>query len=179
MGERRFNLARPVFDLAQGRLWAPGLGLPRSISGGGGIMQQAQVRTAQAETIHQTRRAPEPALTEEMVAALVRDFYGRVHDDPLLGPMFRAVVPDWEEHLQTVTDFWSRVLLGTDRYGGCVMGAHGRLRMTPAHFDRWLALFRRSAEVTLPAGAAGRALAVADTLDGRLRAWQAQLQQPD
>jgi len=115
---------------------------------------------------------PAGELTEAMVAALVRDFYGRVHDDTLLGPMFRAVVPDWDEHLQVVTDFWSRALLGTDRYRGCVMGAHGRLRMTPAHFDRWMALFRRSVAVTLPAAAADRALAVAYALDARLRQWQ-------
>lgn len=137
------------------------------------------MQQAQADTVHRTGPSPEPALTEEMVAALVRDFYGRVHDDPLLGPMFRAVVPDWEEHLQTVTDFWSRILLGTSRYNGCVMGAHGRLRMTPAHFDRWMALFRRSAEVTLPAGAADQARTIADALDGRLRAWQARMQQQD
>jgi hemoglobin len=135
--------------------------------------------TAPAATTWQGGPAPVQDITEEMVAALVRDFYGRVRDDALLGPMFRAVVPDWEEHLQTVTDFWSRVLLGSDRYGGCVIAAHGRLRMTPAHFDRWLALFQRSARVTLPAGAAERALAVADSLNGRLRAWQAQQQQRD
>ncbi|WP_341703806.1 group III truncated hemoglobin [Ferrovibrio sp.] len=117
------------------------------------------------------------ALTEEMVAALVRDFYGRIDDDALLGPMFRAVVPDWEDHLRVVTDFWSAVLLGTARYGGCVIGAHGRLRLGPEHFDRWTALFRRSVAVTLPAAAADRALAIADALNGRLRQWQARQQQ--
>ena len=116
------------------------------------------------------------SLTEAMVAALVRDFYGRVDADPLLRPMFRAVVPDWEEHLQTVTDFWSRALLGTDRYNGCVMGSHGRLRMNAAHFDRWMDLFRESAAVTLPTAAAERALTLASVLDGRLRQWQVHIQ---
>jgi hemoglobin len=109
-----------------------------------------------------------------MVAALVRDFYNRVDRDPLLRPMFRAVVPDWDEHLQIVTDFWSAALLGTARYNGCVMGAHGRLRMSPDHFERWMTLFRNAVAVTLPAAAAERALAIAEAMNGRLRHWQAQ-----
>lgn len=131
-------------------------------------MQQADAGAAPQDKL------PPTAITEEMVAALVRDFYNRVDHDPLLRPMFRAVVPDWEEHLQIVTDFWSAVLMGTARYNGCVMGAHGRLRMSPDHFERWMSLFRSSVAVTLPAAAAERALAIAEALNGRLRQWQAQ-----
>jgi len=137
-------------------------------------MQQARI-----ETVQEPAPPRSEGLTEVMVGDLVRHFYDRVHDDPLLGPMFRMTVPDWEEHLEVVTDFWSHVLLGTGRYQGCVMGAHGPLRMKPAHFERWMALFRASAEAHLPPAACRQALDAASVIDLRLRAWQAQLQQPD
>lgn len=116
-----------------------------------------------------------PALvTEEMVRALVDLFYTRAHADPLLGPFFAATIPDWPEHLEVVGAFWSRVLRGTEGYRGCVMGAHGRLRMKPAHFDRWLALFEDSARQALPPEGAAQAMAVAHALDERLRRFAVQ-----
>ncbi|MCW0235486.1 MAG: group III truncated hemoglobin [Ferrovibrio sp.] len=111
---------------------------------------------------------PEP-VTEKMVEALVETFYGRAHADPLLGPFFAATIPDWQEHLVTVGAFWSRALLGTDRYRGCVMGAHTHLRMAPAHFDRWMALFEQSARETLSPAGYERAMSVAGFIDERLR----------
>ena len=108
-------------------------------------------------------------VTEAMVRALVDLFYTRAHADPLLGPFFAATIPDWPGHLAVVGAFWSRVLRGTDGYRGCVMGAHGRLRMTAAHFDRWLALFEDSARQTLPPQGFDRAMTVARSLDERLR----------
>lgn len=111
----------------------------------------------------------EAPVTEQMVSALVRRFYERADADELLGPIFRAAIPDWEGHLKLVADFWSRVLRGTDRYRGCVMGAHAGMRVGQEHFDRWLALFRQSAAETLPPAAQQRALEVALFVDRRLR----------
>lgn len=115
--------------------------------------------------------------TEEQVASLVRDFYAAADADPLLGPMFRAVIPDWQGHLAVVTDFWSRVLLGTDRYAGCVMSAHGKLRMSEAQFDRWLTLFRQAAEANLPPAGQKRVMEAAGFVDQRLRHWQAAIRE--
>ncbi len=43
----------------------------------------------------------------------------------------------------------------TGRYHGAPVPAHTPLPITPAHFDRWLALFRQTAkEICSPAGAA-------------------------
>ena len=111
----------------------------------------------------------ESPVTEEMVRALVETFYSRAHADPLLGPFFAATIPDWQEHLETVGAFWSRALLGTARYGGCVMRAHTHLRMAPAHFDRWMALFEQSARETLSPAGYERAMSVAGFIDERLR----------
>lgn len=112
--------------------------------------------------------APEP-ITEEMVRALVETFYTRAHADPLLGPFFAATIADWQEHLDTVGAFWSRALMGTDRYRGCVMGAHTHLRMTPAHFERWMALFDTAARETLSPAGYERAMSVAGFIEERLR----------
>jgi hemoglobin len=112
--------------------------------------------------------APEP-ITEEMVQALVETFYTRAHADPLLGPFFAATIADWQEHIATVGAFWSRALIGTDRYRGCVMSAHTHLRMTPAHFERWMALFETAARETLSAAGYERAMSVAGFIEERLR----------
>lgn len=112
-------------------------------------------------------------VTEDMVRALVDSFYTRAHADPLLGPFFAATIPDWPEHLQTVGAFWARVLRGADGYRGCVMGAHTHLRMAPAHFDRWMALFEDSARQTLSPEGFERAMSVANTIDERLRLFAA------
>lgn len=112
--------------------------------------------------------APEP-ITEEMVRDLVETFYTRAHADPLLGPFFAATIADWQEHLDTVGAFWSRALMGTDRYRGCVMGAHTHLRMTPAHFERWMALFDAAARETLSPAGYERAMSVAGFIEERLR----------
>jgi len=107
--------------------------------------------------------------TETEISALVRGFYDRVRADPLLGPVFDLAIPDWKGHQVVVEDFWSRVLLGTARYRGCVMGAHGGMRLAPVHFDRWLELWGQSAEATLPPVAREQAMTVARALDQRLR----------
>lgn len=83
-------------------------------------------------------------IDEAFVSALVDTFYARVRQDALLGPVFEtAIGDDWDAHLAKLKDFWSAISLGTRRYNGRPMPAHLRLKgLTPAHFQRWLALFR-------------------------------------
>ena len=52
-------------------------------------------------------------LEEAHLEALVRAFYERARQDPVLGPIFATMVEDWEHHIRVVTDFWSRILLGS------------------------------------------------------------------
>jgi len=94
------------------------------------------------------------ALSEDHITALVHGFYGRARADALLGPVFAAEVPDWNHHLRVICDFWSRILLGTERYAGSPYPVHTRLPVQPEHFERWLALFREAAvEFLAPASA--------------------------
>src|SRR5215469_8908036 len=86
-------------------------------------------------------------ITEEMIRQLVHGFYAKVRQDGSLGPIFARVIgEDWDPHLEKMCAFWSSVMLTSGRYKGNPMLAHLRLKMvTPAHFERWLALFRATA----------------------------------
>ena len=94
-------------------------------------------------------------LDEAMLARLVHGFYDRVRVDPMLGPIFADRITDWKPHLAKMVEFWSSVALMTGRYHGQPMPKHLPLPVEAMHFDRWLKLFRQTAEeVCPPAGAA-------------------------
>ncbi|HRD28658.1 MAG TPA: group III truncated hemoglobin [Caulobacter sp.] len=105
-------------------------------------------------------------VTEAMIADLVHAFYGRVRQDPVLGPIFdRAIGDGWDEHLARLCDFWSSVLLMTGRFKGAPMAAHARLPEIEApHFRRWLALFRETAGQGCPPEAAALFVEKAETI---------------
>lgn len=92
--------------------------------------------------------AAEGITSEAEIERLVRTFYARVREDEVLGPIFdKAIGENWEPHLLKMCDFWSSVMLTTGRYKGQPMRAHLKLKtVTPGHFDRWLMLFRATAE---------------------------------
>jgi hemoglobin len=87
-------------------------------------------------------------VTESMIRQLVHAFYAKVRQDAELGPIFAPVIgQDWDPHLEKMCAFWSSVMLTSGRYKGNPMPAHLRLKMvTPAHFERWLSLFRATAK---------------------------------
>ena len=100
-----------------------------------------------------TGRLVPPELDEAMVAAVVSAFYTRARQDNIIGPVFNRVVAadHWPEHIQTITDFWSSMLLGTRRYMGRPMPKHIAIpELSDAHFQRWLTLFRQTAEELCP-----------------------------
>ena len=102
------------------------------------------------------RIAHETGIDEAMIERLVRGFYARVQDDPLLGPVFAARIRDWEPHLQRMCAFWSSVALMSGRYHGQPMRVHAPLPIDAEHFDRWLALFEKAAHELCPPAAATR-----------------------
>jgi hemoglobin len=92
-------------------------------------------------------------LDEAMVASVVSAFYAKARQDDVIGPVFNRVVAakDWPEHIQTITDFWSSMLLGTRRYAGRPMPKHLAIpELSDEHFQRWLTLFRETAEELCP-----------------------------
>jgi hemoglobin len=106
---------------------------------------------------------------EAMIARLVHGFYALARRDAVLGPIFEARVADWPAHLERMEAFWSSVMLMSGRYHGQPMTAHATLPIDADHFDRWLALFERSARTICPETAADafleRARRIAESLE--------------
>jgi len=87
-------------------------------------------------------------LDDDGLKILVDAFYDRVRADAELGPIFNDAIGDWPEHLEKLTAFWSSVMLTSGRYKGQPVPAHvkHKSRITPALFDRWLALWTRTTD---------------------------------
>ena len=82
--------------------------------------------------------------TETEVAHMVHSFYADVRRDEVLGPIFDAHIHDWDQHLTTLVDFWSSILLRTGRFTGAPMPKHAVLPLSAELFERWLRLFRQT-----------------------------------
>lgn len=94
-----------------------------------------------------------PRSTRDDLARLVDRFYAEVFRDPELGPLFRPLAgARWPAHRLRMTEFWSTVLLHTRSFRGNVMRKHVALlpALQPAHFARWLTLWRRHTAEQLP-----------------------------
>ena len=56
---------------------------------------------------------------------LVRAFYGRALEDPIIGFIFVDVAKlDLEAHVPRITSFWETILLGARSYGGGAFRPH-------------------------------------------------------
>jgi len=88
-------------------------------------------------------------ISEQEISELVDTFYDKVRMDPEIGPIFNEKIQDWPAHLELLKNFWSTVLLTSTRYKGNPMMTHLQLPLEPAHFRRWLELFRESAREKL------------------------------
>lgn len=88
---------------------------------------------------------------DDAIRRMVHTFYGAVREDPELAPVFDRRVTDWPHHLERMCQFWTAVLRGERVYRPRPEGGppvlHRRIEeLTQAHFDRWLALFERTAQ---------------------------------
>ncbi|PHR46939.1 MAG: globin [Fluviicola sp.] len=76
------------------------------------------------------------------ITLLVNQFYEKVKQDDLLGPIFEEVInSNWEPHLEKMYRFWETVLLNNHTYHGSPFAPHAKLPISAEHFDRWLELF--------------------------------------
>jgi hypothetical protein len=73
----------------------------------------------------------ETGIDEAMIETLIRAFYARVRQDPLLAPIFEQRISDWEPHLNNMFAFWSSLTLQTGRYHGQPMAKHISLAVEP------------------------------------------------
>src|SRR3954467_15129103 len=77
---------------------------------------------------------------------LVRAFYGRALQDPIIGFLFVDVAKlDLEAHVPQITSFWETILLGAQSYRGGAFRPHAALHakvpLRAGHFERWLVLW--------------------------------------
>ena len=85
--------------------------------------------------------------TREDVLAIVRSFYSKVRDEKTLGPIFNQMIQNWEEHFETLTDFWETNLFGYIKYKGNPIAVHRQVdrsfqeKITDKHFGIWLNLW--------------------------------------
>ena len=98
---------------------------------------------------HTTVTATPPALDTPTIATLVDHFYEKVRVDELIGPVFNAVVADWDAHKRLLTSFWSSIALRAGTYRGNPMAAHRPLPIHGEHFDRWLTLWLETCSAEL------------------------------
>ena len=108
-------------------------------------------------------------IDEAMIERLVHRFYESARADSILGPVFESRIADWGPHFERMCAFWSSVALMSGRYHGQPMEKHLPLPIDAGHFDRWLALFARTAEKECPPAAAAhfvdRARRIAKSLE--------------
>jgi hemoglobin len=110
-----------------------------------------------------------PEITEAAIETMVRTFYGKARQDPLIGPVFENAVHDWEAHFPTMFAFWSSVLLGTRGYDGRPMPVHMRLPIEAPMFDRWLMLWSETAAELFAPGPAVLLRTKAETIARSLK----------
>ena len=54
--------------------------------------------------------------TSEDIQLMVNEFYGKVKEDELLGPIFEKVVQgNWEPHLQKMYGFWETIVFNVKK----------------------------------------------------------------
>jgi len=122
---------------------------------------------------------PEPKDRKEMtgredVSLLVRSFYTKIRQEDTLGPIFNAIIEDWEEHFEKLTDFWESSLFFVRRYYGNPMLAHIAVdqkmenRVEMAHFGIWLNLWTQTIDEYFVGEVAERAKANARRMSTNL-----------
>ena len=82
---------------------------------------------------------------------LVRAFYTRALEDPIIGWIFTDIARlDVEAHVPVIASFWETVLLGAGSYRGGAFrphaALHARVPLRAGHFERWLVLWRATVD---------------------------------
>ena len=106
---------------------------------------------------------------------LVRTFYGKALEDPIIGYIFTDVAKlDLEAHVPKIASFWETILLGARSYGGGAFAPHARIHaMSPlrkGHFERWLFLWRETVDDLFAGPRAELAKAHAERVAGAFHA---------
>lgn len=85
----------------------------------------------------------------EDIKIIIDAFYEKVKVDDTIGFIFNDIAKvNWQDHLPVMYDFWEATVLGTAVYTRNAMAPHFKLnetiKLTSAHFDRWIKLFTKT-----------------------------------
>lgn len=114
--------------------------------------------------------AEQTGVDAAFIDRFVEEFYARIREDDMLGPIFDEHVADWPPHLARMKAFWRSILHNSGEFSGRPMATHLAIPGLEArHFERWLTLFyatlreiEQSPEATALVG--GRARMIAESL---------------
>jgi len=81
------------------------------------------------------------------IKLFVDEFYAKVQQDDLVGPVFLQVITNWQPHLDKMYAFWNAVLFGVAGFKGNPFAKHAPLKIEQEHFDRWLLLFGKTIDM--------------------------------
>ncbi|MEX5561951.1 group III truncated hemoglobin [Pseudophaeobacter sp. 1A16562] len=110
---------------------------------------------------------------------VVRVFYGKIRQHPVLGPVFGAHVTDWPEHEEKIARFWRNAILREKCYNGNPMRVHvSRPDIKAEHFPLWLDLFHSVLKAELPTQTAQSWGALADRIGEGFRTGVTAMRQP-
>jgi hemoglobin len=80
----------------------------------------------------------------DSIKLFVNEFYGKVQQDLLIGPIFNQTIEDWRPHREKMYAFWNAALFGVPGFRGNPFAKHAPLNLNADHFKRWLELFHQT-----------------------------------
>ncbi len=118
------------------------------------------------------------AIDRASLQGMIRDFYGKLIKDDLVGPYFIRALgsdqkgPKWLEHFWTLDKFWMHMMEGEEGYRGDPFVPHLMIgELYTETFDRWLELFRETAYEHYTPEVAEKFINKAETLATRFKAF--------
>ena len=104
--------------------------------------------------------------TLDDIKKIVNEFYGKVREDELIGPIFEEKIGNhWDRHLDIMYRFWQTVLLEEGKtYFGNPFMKHAALPVYENHFRRWLSLWKETLQDNFEGPVATDALARAEKM---------------
>eukprot|EP01133_Synstelium_polycarpum_P009316 gene9316-10922_t len=111
---------------------------------------------------------------KEDLTLLVHAFYARALEDELIGPVFKVSDFSIQEHIPVMVSFWETILLDAQSYSGNPIKKHKALHelvpLQAVHFERWLALWKKTIAENFKGPKADLAISRATSIAGVMQA---------
>lgn len=105
----------------------------------------------------------------ERLRLLLHHFYADVRQHCVIGPIFEKHVGNWQQHIETIAAFWTRITGGTSCYAGNMPAKHLELGLKQEHFQAWLTLWEANCRIKLPPIEAEEMVQIAHAIARRLQ----------